>query len=491
MNAAPSFSSRVFLHFHSPLVLSTMVLCEVVGGLGLMMPGAPGMMWLTTLLLAAVGVGGLIRLIGVVDFATPWSVLAVSYALGYGLGSFNTLASGYSSGLDLLALTYAPDEYVTQVVAGLLMLCGLMLLVGELDQRKLVPSLQMDDDLRQTLLIALGLTFLFSVLAVVTGQLGFQGDMKAEEGSNRVSVLGNLMGSAMSPLVAAGLFASRGMKGRDKWLTYLFVLGLMLILVTQGRRILLYTAVMGAMGYFGPQGLKAIFKGKNLMVLVVAILLVALGTKMFFAMRQANYELPKDASIADSVTLAVKKMTGDNSADLDEKLKENRATRTFILGYASEILWGLETHNPVGGDLLVMGVAAAVPTVIWPGKWKIMAWGSEENICNPQLGLPAYDAANSLMTAGLCDFGWWGFVTYPLIFPLIFSISLIFVRRLNLVARLVFGYGLVNALLNAENVTTSYLVIIRNEVIIMIGIVVLHRMVLAWRRRNRLYAAAH
>jgi len=164
-----------------------------------------------------------------------------------------------------------------------------------------------------------------------------------------------------------------------------------------------------------------------------------------------------------------KKMSGDAQGDLEEKLKENQQTRTFILGYAAEIMYGLERHEPVGGGLMELGVATAVPTVIWPGKWKIMAaGGSEENICNPQLGLPAYDAANSLLTSGSCDFGWYGFYAYPLLFALIFSVTVFLLRRLPVVPRLVYGFSLIFSLLNAESVISGYFVMIRNGVILAI-----------------------
>jgi hypothetical protein len=155
-------------------------------------------------------------------------------------------------------------------------------------------------------------------------------------------------------------------------------------------------------------------------------------------------------------------------------LKDNQATRTFILGYAAEILSALETHEPVGGALMELGVATAVPTVIWPGKWKVMAQGSEENICNPILGMPAYDAASSLLTSGLCDFGWYGFYFYPLLFSLIFSLTLVAVKRLPPIARLAYGFGLIFSLLSAESVISGYFVMIRNGVVLVIILAALH-----------------
>jgi hypothetical protein len=474
MSAANGFLSRVTLKLNSPLMLALITLCEVIGGLVLIEPDHAFMPWIASAALAVLGVIGLVRLMGVADFATPWSVLCISYALAYGLGTLNSFLSGYSSGLDLLALTYAPTDQIAQVLGGLLVLSGLLLFVGELDSNKLVPVVELSPlDARMVQLVLFG-TLMLSVVAVATGQLGFQTDMKAEEGSFQVSALSNLMSSAMPPMVAAGFYCARGMNTRQRLFTFVMAGAIMLILMTQGRRIVIYTAVMAVIGYFSAQGLKSIFKPKGLLILLVIGVLVASAAKMFFAMRQATYDLPKGFTVVELAEAGFKKLSGDAQVDLDEKLKENQATRTFILGYAAEILNGLQLHEPVGGGLMELGIATSVPTVIWPGKWKIMAQGSEENICNPQLGMPPWDAANSLLTSGLCDFGWYGFYAYPLFFAFIFSLTVFVFKKLPLVPRLVYGFGLIFSLLNAESVITGYFVMIRNGLILVIILTGVH-----------------
>lgn len=484
-----NFLSRFYVQTNSPLMLAMVALCMLVGGIGSLDSDVSGMIWVTSGTLSAVGIIGLIRLISVAEFATPWSVLAVSYGLAYGFGALNTLLSGYSAGLDFLSVTYASHESVVRMMSLLLLLCGVLFFLSEQDSKKLVPKLVVDEVSQQVVVLVLALTFLLAVMAVATGQLGFQTNMSAEEGSMRVSVLSNLLVSAMPAVVATGLYCAKSMSAKSRTVTYLLVLGIMLILMTQGRRILMYTAVIGIMGYFSTLGLRSLLRPKNLVVLVVAAFVVALGAKMFFAMRQATYELPKGASIFELMETGASKMVGDNQDDLDEKLKENRSTRTFILGYAAEILFALETREPMGGDLMVLGLATAVPTTIWPGKWKIMAQGAEEAICNPALGMPAYDGANTIVTAGMCDFGVKGLFGYPVLFAFMFSLAMFVVLKLDVASRLVFGFGIVFALLNAENVLTAFFVVLRNGAIIAGLVWVLHLLVKAHQRRSRLYAA--
>jgi hypothetical protein len=275
------------------------------------------------------------------------------------------------------------------------------------------------------------------------------------------------------------------LKPSTRWFAYALVIGIMLILMTQGRRILMYTAVIGMIGYFSGRGFRSMLRPKGLLVLVVGAVVVALGAKFFFAMRQATYELPKGASLSELIEAGASKMTGDAQEDLDEKLKQNRSTRTFIVGYAAEILFALETHEPLGGDLMVLGVATAVPTTIWPGKWKIMAQGAEEAVCHPRLGMPPYDASNTLVTSGMCDFAGVGMFGYPVLFALMFSLSLFAVRRLDIVTRLVFGFGIVYGLLNAENVLTAFFVVLRNGAVLAFGMFLLRSLLVLGARGRK------
>jgi hypothetical protein len=482
MKVFKDFFERAHLGSQSPWVMLISVVALSSGGISLISPETEGMVWFSIAVLAMVGVAGLFRLVTVSGFATPWSVMAVAFSLGYGLGSFNTFISGYSQGMDLISVTYATDRYLTMASGGILMLCGVLLICGELDGGKLLPNVMLDEAETRTIVFVMALTAVLALVAVATGQLGFQADMKTEEGSNRVSVIGNLLASSMPPMVATGLYAAQKMKHRSRYLVYVFAAILMLVLMTQGRRIFMYTAVTVAIGYFGAQGVSQFFRPRNLLILVVGGLTIMLASKMFFAMRQATYDNPQGAPLVELVAAGWSKMTQGDIDSLNDKLDENRATRTFILGYVGELLTGLDGHEPMGGDIMILGLASSVPTVIWPGKWKIMALGSDEAICHPVLGLPAWDAANSLVTSGICDFGWFGFFAYPLLFALIFSLMILVVRNMSAVVRLMFGFSLIYALLSVEAVIASYLVTVRNLTMVVVFMLLVHWMVSMWTR---------
>ena len=112
----------------------------------MMWPEIPEMFWFGVSVLSLVAVVLSVRLIGVPEFSTPWSVLAVALSLGYGVGTLNSLVNGYSGGMDLLSITYSNITGLGETVGGILLLMAIMLLAGELDptklltERKITPS---------------------------------------------------------------------------------------------------------------------------------------------------------------------------------------------------------------------------------------------------------------------------------------------------------------------------------------------------------------
>jgi hypothetical protein len=70
--------------------------------------------------------------------------------------------------------------------------------------------------------------------------------------------------------------------------------------------------------------------------------------------------------------------------------------------------------------------------------------------------MPIWDASNTILTAGLCDFGLAGFFVYPIMVALAFTLGVRLVRRLYLPARLVFGFGALYILLSVETAFAGY-----------------------------------
>jgi hypothetical protein len=443
------------------------LLSLLVGSIQLIFYGPEILMWVSMATLSVVGFSGLGRLLTVPAFATPWTIMAVSLSLGYGFGAFNTMARGYVSGVDLLNVTYAGHESLSRVLGGLLMLVAVLMCLGRLDKNKLIPSQRFTPEDQRVTFMVLLCTVVIVVLAVATGKLGFQASMGADEGSQLISPLGALAAAAMSPVLACSVFAFAAEKNSARrTLVLLLCLVLMAVLMVQGRRIFMYSTLLAVLAFFSARGAKNFFTLKTLLILVAVVLMILTTSKFYFAMRMAQWTAGPKPTLTVLVQDGFDIFMNAEKEGLDEKVEENQGTRTFILGYLGEVIEGVESHRAVGGDVLMLDLATAAPTLLWPGKWKIASQGSEEAVCHPIIGLPGWDAANTVVTAGACDFGWFGFFAYPVGLAALFALVGWACRGLPALVRLMFGFGIFDSLFNVENAISANFVQIRNLMLI-------------------------
>ena len=133
------------------------------------------------------------------------------------------------------------------------------------------------------------------------------------------------------------------------------------------------------------------------------------------------------------------------------------------MGYLAELIEASETHSVMWGYLLKFNVASSVPTLIWPGKWKILAEaGSEEYSCNPQMGMPFWDGPNSALTTGLCDFWWPGLFAYPVVLVLLYVLVNRVVSSAPMLIRALVCFATIDNLFQVERGLAGYFVGIRN-----------------------------
>ncbi len=452
-------------HASNDSVVHLMVVaCFTAGAIQLMSSGQSWVLWLSVTTLTIVAFGSLIRLMAVPTYATSWAVYATSLGLGYGFGAFNTMLRGYTEPKNLLQVTYADIQHVGMAEGAALLIVALLLLASTLDRKKLLPTTLYNPVERRAALIILAMSAVSVVAAIATGNLGYAGGQGSEEGSGRVSVIGSLLASTMTATLGSTVFAFAHEKDKR---TRLIIFGLSIILLgalmIQGRRIFLYAMVVSMMGFFAARGTKNFFTRKTVIILLIVASTLAVTSRFYFAMRLAGYKLGPNPTLVELLEGGMDVVLNAESEGLDDANAENQATRTFIIAYLAELLQAGEKHQAVGGDLLVLNVASAVPTVIWPGKWKVMGnGGSEENICHPAFGLPPWDAANTTLTAGLCDFWWPGLVLYPLMVAALYALVNRLFRFTPLVVRTLVCFATVENLFMVENAMNAYLVGIRN-----------------------------
>lgn len=449
----------------APTVPLASLLCLVMGGFQLMGHGPAWLLWCSMITLSVVGFWGLARLLFMPQFVTAWSVYGVSVALAYGFGALNTFASGYMDGLSMLTVTYADHSALGRAQGAILLLVAALLYIGHLDRNKLIPLQPFSEADRKAALIVLAVVCAGTLLALATGKLGFQGVQTGEDNTVLVSPLASLMVSALTPVLALTALAF-GNQPPSRMRTIALVLGLVLAatLMTQGRRLFLFNTIAVLIALFATRNMRTLLTPR-MAVLVLLVIVSAWGASRFFvSMRVAGYSLPPTATIQERVTGAFDVLMNPQMYNLDEVIEENQSTRTFVVGYLAELIEASDaTQRTTEGDLLLLNVATSVPTAIWAGKWEVISRvGSDENACHPKLGMPAWDAANSIITEGLCDFRWPGMLIYPLAVVWLMTLANLAVRRAPVVVRTLVCFATVGSLLHVEGVLTGYLVGLRN-----------------------------
>lgn len=429
--------------------------------------------WGSMMVLTVIGFWGLARLMFVPAFVTAWTVYGVSLALAYGFGTLNTMTSGYVDGSAMYLVNFAGPSSLGRALGIMELIVAALLYIGHIDPIKTIPTEPFTDNERSATLVMLVVVCAGTFIALATGQLGFQGVQNGEGGGSAlVSPLASLVTSTLTPATALAILAY-GTQPSSRVRTVVIVLCALLALtqMTQGRRLLMFNVLTLMMAFFAVRGTKGFFTPKIIVLLVLTLAVVAGASRFFVSMRIAGYSLPNDATLAERVEGAVDVITRPEQSGLNEHLEQNQSTRTFVVGYVGELIEAYDkTGRTTEGDLLILNVASAMPTAIWPGKWRIISQiGSDETACHAKLGMPAWDAANTVITEGLCDFGWTGMLLYPIAMAGLMTLAIVAVRRTNILIRALVGFATIKSLLGVEGVLTGYIVDLRNTAVLAIA----------------------
>lgn len=445
-------------------VYAMAAVCFAMGCIQVLATGVNTVFWASMIALTLVGLVSFVRLLTVPFYVTPWSIYATSIAMGYGLGTLNTVSRGYTHGLSLLEVTYANLEHVALAEGLILLVVGVLLLAGTMDKKKLLPPTNFTDVEKRAAILLLVVSALTAIVGVITGNIGYGGGQGSEEGSGRVSPVGAILVSSMTATMATGVFIFAKEPDRRLRLTaFLLCAALLGPILLGGRRSFIFAIVVASIALFTNFGVKALLNKRTILLLVIAGLGVMSITRFYFAMRLASYKLDARPSLVELVKGGWDIVTNAEAEGLDEANAENQGTRTFIIGYVGELLERGHTDQILLGDLLKVDVATAVPTLIWPGKWKVMQEiGSEEYACHSAFGMPVWDAANNTITAGFCDFWYPGMFLYPIGVMIFFMLVNRAFSRAPIVVRSLVCFATAEALFQVETTITAYLSGLRN-----------------------------
>jgi hypothetical protein len=378
-------------------------------------------------------------------------IYAFVLCIGYGLGTLETFVGGYFLGYDPFTHAATTIASLSSAISLVLLLICALLIVGLFDRNRFVGSAHIPLSQHPFVLFLFSLVTLAALALVAAGRIRYHGDVAADADAGvRLSATASLVSEALCPIGAIGLYCARRASSRTRVALLLLAATDLVILATQGRRILVFAILTFVLAYAAGGKPLRLFSGRSLAAALIMLVVVVAGNRFFFAMRIAQYD---DATKRDVVSLVARggQIFFDPKENrLDEQLKQNLAERAFILDYLSELLQRLDKASPLKGDVFFNSFITAVPEAFFPWKYKYM-YGMEEDLVHPRLGLPVWDAPNTTLTAGASDFGIFGLCLYPVLALVACQILLRVALYGGAVVHAAVYFALANMLLNVEN----------------------------------------
>ena len=396
---------------------------------------------------------------------TPADMLAAALSMGYGLGTANTLVRSWIDGIDPLAQAYASPRSLAETLGNVLLVVAALLVVGGLEKTRLMAFSHVPPARHRPIAWLAGLFVLMAFVMLATGQIGYQMNLSIEGGGGRISPTAATVIGALTPMAALAAHCAFSAQRRYRVAFVVIVCATLVVMVTQGRRLFLFSLLLCVMGYFSAGAKLPTLSLRSMIAVGAGVVAVQLAAKVFFAMRLASYDYSTMPSLGELLSGAWEILVAGDKVGLQEQLSENLRDRTFVLEYLAELLDKVKTHSPMYGEVLLMGLAFVIPSVFWSGKDRFIALGAEESIVHPHLGMPDWDAANTILTSGVSDFGMWGLFAYPIACALLFSLVVRLATRMDAAVRGVLGFSLAFSLLNVEATLSGPLVGLRSAVI--------------------------
>ncbi len=403
------------------------------------------------------------------------TILAMTLLLGYGLGAVNTWLTVPRGDLPLPAFLGLDEGVLARGMAAVLLTAAVLCFLGELYERPLFGrEFRIPLDQRTYALIYAGT--LAIIAGFFTNSLGYGGGTTVYgEQQGIASALLSWIFSPLTALTAAVFLGSR--RGVSKLLIGICTLILCVLLMTVGRRVIVYTAmeILFALRLTGYRLKGTIFR-KILLVAALGVF-VAVGVTVLMLLRLAATESTAgiNTPLAQRIQIAITWVEdGTAISRANEANQSNVQKRTFVLGFFSDVLEGSSQNAPALGRDFIGLASFAIPRVFNPDK--NLTFG-EENLVDEIFGLTYHDAANSILTNGATDFGLFGAILYPLFIVWLMRLSVeLPARFLPPLPVSIIALGAVFMLLQTETTITAYFVTIRNEILFSIILLVFSRL---------------
>lgn len=393
---------------------------------------------------------------------------ATSLLLAYALSSLTTQVKIYSlTSLDVARYFSLNQSSLSVALASVAFASAILFFLGQLFPAKIQLPVLNKNQIQESLLM-IAVVAGSAIYCIATGLMQFQGVLFTDDSNQSISPFATMVYFSIVPAGILAIFLASGnyeMSRLNRWLFYSLAITLWLITFTQARRMLVYMVFLYLVFYAFDISGRSFWRKKVLFSLAV-IPVAYLGVKLFYAFRIATWELTPGANDPSQLfKIGLDIFSNPAKYDFDYLLAENSLERPFVLKYLSQIIEKINFDNWFSGEAVYATLLNTIPSAFIGVKHILI----DEDLIHPKIGLPVNDEANTILTAGIVDFGWLGLLLFP-VFVLIFLKCLLFIVKKAKIEWLTYFtlFGVLTVLLNIENSMAQYWSLARSTLIFLI-----------------------
>jgi len=392
-------------------------------------------------------------------------VIAVGLSMAYGLTSFNTWWNVRDVVGGLPMFVEADQGTLCNGIALVSAVVASLFVIGEafpFEIRVDVRELAATGNAKWFVLTS----FLIVVAAFVHGDLTYMGQQVSAD--YKITVLGSLGAWLVPPLFGMTFAVANRTHDRLQKILFWTVFACQAVMIIPlGRRVFIYTLFIGGLvakfSVVRREGLLL----KRVVFVAVALVGMYVASISFLYIRFATYELDPKAhhSLGEILSTARDLSSRKDYKEVAVALKENTLERGFILGFLADLMKQAETHETAGGQDAINQIIILVPSVVWADKSSNLP-PAEEDLANSIFGTNYPDSANTMLTAGVVDFGLAGAFIYAFIAAAIITVFLMvmaaFARPITSAS---INLSAIYLMLNTEQYYGDYLGFVRNSLV--------------------------
>lgn len=430
-------------------------------------PDSPLMFFLISLAMSVIAGNNVFNYIKKPANVCFFNFFATSILLAYALSTLTTQIKIYSlKSMDVAHYFHLGQSSLSIALAAVSFTSAVLIGVGHLFPTLVQLPVFSRQQLKQGLVVIFTVA-LASIYCVLTGLMAFQGLMFTDAEHSSISPFASMVSFAIAPAGVLAMFMASGkyeVSQVNRWLLYILAATLWLITFTQGRRLLVYLALLYLIFYAFDSSGNFLWRKKLLFTSIIGFI-AYLGVNLFFAFRVAGWESPGTKDAMQLIYSAIDILNNPSRYDFDHLLSETSLERPFIIKYFSQIIEKVNFDNWLSGEALYATFMFSIPSAFIGLKTFLI----DEELIHPRIGLPIDDEANTILTTGVADFGWAGMIFYPILVVLIL-ICLIHVIRKSRIKWLDYftQFGVLFLLLNVECSMSSYWFFVRSILIVLI-----------------------